>query len=99
RLEVADDVKALDFFQLDVMIGQPRAEAPQVGAVRRKRVLGQSLLHREVVEVQRQVCGLEVHSAATTSAMYELRTNGPEKTARKPMASPASRYSSKTRGS
>src|SRR5437588_4854659 len=99
RLEVADDVEPLDLLEPHLLIGEPRAESPQVGAIRRERILGQSFLDGEVVEVERQVCGVGVHSAATTSAMYELRTNGPAKTARKPMASPASRYSSKTRGS
>src|SRR5258706_9144746 len=36
---------------------------------------------------------------ATSSAIYELRTNGPEKVAANPISSPISRDSSKTRGS
>src|ERR1043166_9330150 len=62
RLEVANDVYALDAIELDGLIAEPVAEMPQIDVICGERVLGEPFLDREVIEKDRHV-GDEVRRA------------------------------------
>src|SRR5438067_3557943 len=94
RLKKSNDVLALHGVERAFI--EPFGETPQIGSVCSQRILCEPLLDSQIVEIEQQEF---VHRRELTrSAMYELRTNGPEKTARKPSCSPSWRYSSKTDG-